>query len=583
MATVTGLTAERMLEIEAASIVDGDVVGDNLILTRHDSTQINAGSVRGPQGDAGPVGQDLEVISAVPVLDVGIANQIRAGRQLSATDFTNMGLSAPIGLWNLSDLSDASGNGRTLINKGSVPFGYGINGIWSTAAQFFGSLTQALYIADTGANDPFRIKTGSWGAWFCSTKKLVTQYIIAKFDHAETNLSWGLKIDAGGPIWGYASANGGGGTQISGVTDIIDDRWHFAVVTSDGALLYLYVDGVCEATLPFSGSLFGSPGPLNIGGYGADGSNSCLSPIFGRVDEAFVTGDVLTEDQVRNLYCAKISHALATTPVRVSLNVHRRRKGAVLVSGDFPTQPLRLYNFSGGSLADDGSNGQTVLNEAVPPAKSVVGADGSSGNAYSFTGSQALTATDTGLPAGTATRSYGCWVKTNGTASAITILSWGTITTGEARIDVVSSGIIRTVSNADAISGSFIADGQWHFVVGVEDNVPTDGVKRKLYVDGRLVGGSTVMNGITLGGANRFRIGANTDGTNPFVGQLDAVFVCGDALTAEQIRSLYAKGTQTLAPSPKNSGDHIEAMTSTDLLAVFDTLESQHQIDLAVA
>ena len=56
MATVTGLTAERMLAIEAASVVDGDVVGDNLILTQHGGTQINAGNVRGPQGAPGPVG-----------------------------------------------------------------------------------------------------------------------------------------------------------------------------------------------------------------------------------------------------------------------------------------------------------------------------------------------------------------------------------------------------------------------------------------------------------------------------------------------------------------------------------------------
>lgn len=53
MATVTGLTAARMLAIEAESIVDGDVVGDNLILTRHDGVTINAGSVRGPVGPAG--------------------------------------------------------------------------------------------------------------------------------------------------------------------------------------------------------------------------------------------------------------------------------------------------------------------------------------------------------------------------------------------------------------------------------------------------------------------------------------------------------------------------------------------------
>ena len=54
MATVTGLTAERMLAIEGASVVDGEVIGNNLILTKHDGSQIDAGPVIGPQGPAGP-------------------------------------------------------------------------------------------------------------------------------------------------------------------------------------------------------------------------------------------------------------------------------------------------------------------------------------------------------------------------------------------------------------------------------------------------------------------------------------------------------------------------------------------------
>lgn len=56
MATVTGLTKERMLEIEAASVVDGDVVVNDLILTKHDGSTINAGNVRGPVGANGAVG-----------------------------------------------------------------------------------------------------------------------------------------------------------------------------------------------------------------------------------------------------------------------------------------------------------------------------------------------------------------------------------------------------------------------------------------------------------------------------------------------------------------------------------------------
>jgi microcystin-dependent protein len=56
MATVTGLTAERMLAIEAASVVDGEVVGSNLILSTYGGSTIDAGPVIGPQGPVGPQG-----------------------------------------------------------------------------------------------------------------------------------------------------------------------------------------------------------------------------------------------------------------------------------------------------------------------------------------------------------------------------------------------------------------------------------------------------------------------------------------------------------------------------------------------
>lgn len=56
MATVTGLTAERMLAIEGASVVDGEVVDGDLVLKKHDGTTIDAGSVVGPVGPQGPAG-----------------------------------------------------------------------------------------------------------------------------------------------------------------------------------------------------------------------------------------------------------------------------------------------------------------------------------------------------------------------------------------------------------------------------------------------------------------------------------------------------------------------------------------------
>ena len=50
MGSVTGMSAARMLEIENASVVSGQIVGSDLILTRHDGLTINAGEVKGEPG-----------------------------------------------------------------------------------------------------------------------------------------------------------------------------------------------------------------------------------------------------------------------------------------------------------------------------------------------------------------------------------------------------------------------------------------------------------------------------------------------------------------------------------------------------
>ena len=161
-------------------------------------------------------------------------------------------------------------------------------------------------------------------------------------------------------------------------------------------------------------------------------------------------------------------------------------------------------------------------------------------------------------------------------------MNWGaTLGSTDTRI-IVNTGAIDIRSGADVFTGPFVADGQWHLVVEVVDNAAGDGVRRKAYLDGRLVGGSTVLNAITLGGANRFRVGSDMAGAATFTGQIDGVFVTGTALTFEQQAALYAKGSQALLPSPKNPGDHIESMDATNVLATFDTLDSTAQIDMGV-
>lgn len=591
MTTVTGLTAERMLEIEAASVIDGDVIDEHLILTKHDGSTIDAGVVTGSPGPPGPLGTDLDVLVQQAILDIGIPGQIRAGRQLTLADFTNLGLAAPVGLWNFSNNpNDSSGAGLNLTAKGTAVYNRGIEGIDSTAAVFDGS--KAFYLADTGTSDPFRLKVGTFAAWVRSPKQGVYQSIMTKRG-AAPQLGYYLRIrDTNIANFGF-SYDGTTIYEINGLSKICDDRWHFVVGTHDGILMNLYVDGTLEASALHGNNgaalIFGSNQPFNIGAYDADASTAGVEPLFGRIDEAFLTSEVLSQDKVFNLYCAKIPHTLAAVPSGVSLNVYPGSKGASLVSGDFPSAPLRLYNFNGGSLANEGSNSGAGLTATGTPVV-VAGVDGSKENSYNFSGAQRFTATDAGLPSGTATCSFGCWFKcSNGTAT-LYILDWGAGAspgTSDARIYLVAGVLMVAAGSGTPIGNTpgvtpFVSDGQWHFIVVTHDNAASDGIKRKVYLDGRMVASSTALSALTLAGANRFVVGSSIASANNYIGQIDTVFVIDRALLMGEINALYTKSLYEHLPSPKNAGDHVLQMSTTDLLVSFDTLDIAHKVGLKV-
>jgi concanavalin A-like lectin/glucanase superfamily protein len=532
-------------------------------------------------GGSGGGGSSTLPLAAAPVLDVGMVGQVRAGRQLSPGDFTSLGLSAPVGLWSLSDLANQGSDGRALTNLGAVPFGVGINGVASSCAVFAGSTGQALYIADAGAADPYRIRAGSVGCWFRTAKRGADQALVSKWQSPQ--LAWLIEVNPSNAAQVYMSTTGTDFPNALGVSDVCDDRWHFVVGTFDGTALRCYVDGVLEAATFVSGVIFPASTALNVGAQGASASTAAASPHYGRIDEAFIAGDVLTDVQVRLLYAAKLAHTLGAIPTAARLSVHRRRKGPAFAVADFTAQPVRLHNFTGGALSDQGSGGVAFVNNGA--AVSVAGADGTPNGAFNFAAAsnQSLSSTDAGLPGGLTARSYGCWFKTsNPGVSGSVAFAWGTVGTADARISFAASGAVSSGSGADLITGPVATDGQWHLAITVEDNAAGDGVKRKFYVDGRLVGGSTVLNAITLAGANRFRVGAFADGTAPFTGQIDGAFVCAYAMTPAEILGLWAKGAQDAGGSPKNSGDHVERVDATSVLFIADTLESQHTVDLGV-
>lgn len=516
------------------------------------------------------------------VLDVGLVGQSKAGRQLSVADFTDCGAAAPVGLYNLSDLTDASGNGLTLSNRGAVTFGVGIEGAAATAAvNVGGSATSCLYRADSGAGIDLsmRIRTGSWGAWHKTAKQGVDQPIMHKGVDTGNQRGYGLRMASSGRFAvTIISLDGVNWTTLTGTRRIDDDRWHHLVATYDGVMLRLFTDGSLDNQVGIVGNIFQSTGPLNIGSSGGSSGTAPAETHYGRVDEAFVTGEVLSADQIRHLYGCKIAHGGAS-PRRATMRVTRRRLGPALANGDFPSSPLRCYNFAAGAYTD--LNGGA----SVTPSGTVVnvaGPDGQKDSGVFVSGGSYLTSSDAGFPSALQSRSYGLWFCGRATGVNQQLMSWGTAGGAFATLLFDGSGTIVTQSAGDSVgsSGGYL-DGAWHHAVVVETDSPTDTVKRKLYVDGRVVASSTVLNAVTP--TTGLRLGLNLSGGSAFSGALSRAFVFAGALTWDQVQALYMKAAAALPPSPKNAPDHVEMLDGTNLVFVGEGLDPQWQVDLEVS
>jgi hypothetical protein len=531
-------------------------------------------------------------LASAAVGDVGYLSNVRAGRQLALTDFTTLcGLpNTPVGLFNLHSTANL-GTGGALSVRGAFASTNGIGGSGAGGAALFQGNVLAtpmgLYIPDTGAGDPFRLRHGSFGCWLKTAKRGTTQVLMAKASAA--SFGWFFAINSGNGVSPAISLDGS--TQVGpvGTTDVCDDRWHFAVATYDGNMLALYIDGAKEAQFLTSGTIFSSTGPFDIGSQFADAATAANLPHFGLIDEAFVTHDVLTDEQIRLLYCAKIPHGFTSVPRDISLQIHRRRRGALYVPGDFPAAPARLYN--GASTADSSANNVPLTaNVGTGTIGQGTGPDGAKDSARVYSGAHTGdSATEAGLPSGAAgIRVYGCWFKTTMTVVGV-IMGWGTLGTADARMWVSPVNLVAASGADQMVTASLVVnDGLWHFAIVIEDPNALDGVKRKLYLDGRLVAASTVLNTLTLNAApaNMFRLGASNNGANPFVGSIARAFVIdatGVTVNQDKIAALMNKVSQDLGASPRNIGEHIEGYDAANIYALFDGVDGQNSVELSVA
>lgn len=142
MATVSGLTKERMLEIEAKCIIDGAVdLSGNLVLETRDGTRIEAGNLKGPKGDQGPPASPLtawpvgtifmNVTSTSPSLLLGGGTWVRWGQGR-----------VPIGVY------EADGRFDQPEEAGGV---YDVALSWGQMPQHYHGVNDGGHVHDTGA------------------------------------------------------------------------------------------------------------------------------------------------------------------------------------------------------------------------------------------------------------------------------------------------------------------------------------------------------------------------------------------------------------------------------------------------
>jgi hypothetical protein len=180
-------------------------------------------------------------------------------------------------------------------------------------------------------------------------------------------------------------------------------------------------------------------------------------------------------------------------------------------------------------------NGATLTNDRF----------GNSSSAYSFTSSNYIDCQTGGLPSDPTSITQCAWIKT--TSSGMNMIMTRRQSDGDGWPSLFINGgypvisMDKSGSRNDYSVNLNVADGFWHFIVGVKDNSTY-----KLYIDGLLM--KTAVDGSTLSSTSNLHIGHHGSWNNWFDGAIDDVSLYNRGLSGEEINLLYHNGLYIKSP-----------------------------------
>jgi hypothetical protein len=391
--------------------------------------------------------------------------------------------------YKLSDTSDSSGNNRTLTNNGGVTFAPGKIG---NAAVFDGSGGLQSVPLPSGGNE---FSVNLW------VKPITRNHPDGDGIISINQFSDGLLLRYGGQyndpfhLFGTYSS-------IDTETELPQNVWSNVVITANGSLGKLYINGLLKETISYSGTL-SEDSNLTLG-YSSHQTSETLN---GQIDAVGIWNRALSDAEVAELY---------NNGTGLELEVQ-----APVV--DLEDGLQAFYKLS--DTSDSSGNNRTLTNNG-----GVTFAPGKIGNAAVFDGNNWFTS-DTPF-VGSSDWTISVWVN------ADTLFSGGQMITLNSAFDVyITTGVGIVINNAQEDNQSSVRpinQGQWyHYVVRYSSGVTTTFLNNVI---------DTPSLQQTFGSGNNIGIGS-FDGDMFYQGKLDAIGIWNRALSDAEVAELYNNGT----------------------------------------
>ena len=193
------------------------------------------------------------------------------------------------------DATDAAAGHDGTLKNGA---GFG-TGQFGQAFSFNGD-NEVVSIAHNVALQPTSITVAAW----IKTSSLGSLLIVDKSHGFIDSTGWALQMIPGGQA-AFAYGNNAGFPELLSTSALSDGRFHHIAASLDGpdGTMRLYVDGVQESFLAYTGTPTGNTRPVHIGAaFGGDLTfTNYVREFPGEIDEVAIYNRVLSVDEIADL------------------------------------------------------------------------------------------------------------------------------------------------------------------------------------------------------------------------------------------------------------------------------------------